>query len=129
MSQESSSTGGTTSSTSYSAESSSYSTNSNTSEYAPNSSTPSGAGHLSMWALIVAAVATALAVGAVVKGLRRAEPHPHALQGSVARRMGLFSQFADCALCTDGTSGRPSRVVELTASADDYERMPTMAVV
>ena len=84
-----------------------------------------GASSVPMWMLILAAVATAMAVGAVVKGLRRSETPPHVLKGSVARRMGLFSQFADCALCSEG--GRPQRVVEMTMSADDYEKMPPMS--
>jgi len=43
----------------------------------------------------------------------------HPLKGSVARRMQLFGNFADSALC--GTTDRPDRVVEMTMSADDYD--------
>ena len=119
---------GTDSSTSYSANSDSeYVANSSTSnEAVPSSTIPVGSKSVSLWMLVVAAVASAMAVGAVVKGLRRSDPPPHVLKGSVARRMGLFSQFADCAICSDG--GRPQRVVEMTMSADDYERMPPTSV-
>lgn len=126
-----------TSDTSYSANGdnggdSSYSANSSNQNSQNTSSNngeiPIGARSLPMWMLIAAAVATALAVGAVVKGLRRSEPPAHALKGSVARRMGLFSQFADCALCD---AARPDRTVEMTMSYDDYEKMqpPSSAMV
>jgi len=118
-------------STSYAANSGSdtYTTNSNTDNTnSNNGEIPVGATSLPMWMLIAAAVASALAVGAVVKGMRRQEPPKHALSGSVARRMNLFSQFADCALCN--SNERPSRVVEMTMSSDDYEAMPkTSAMV
>ena len=42
---------------------------------------------------------------------------PHALQGSVARRMGLFSNFANADLCS--SADRPQRVVELSQTAID----------
>jgi hypothetical protein len=60
------------------------------------------------------------------------------LSGSVARRMGLFSTFADAALCNSNGGGggggggggqqqqnimRPARVVEMTVSKEDYTTM------
>jgi len=126
-------TGGHSSSSSSSASdasSGSYTTNSNTdaqSTSSNNGEIPIGTRSLPMWMLVAAAVATALAVGAVAKGMRRSEPPPHALTGSVARRMGLFSQFAECALC-DSTQ-RPARVVEMTMSHDDYNQMPSHAAM
>jgi hypothetical protein len=72
----------------------------------------------SFWMIIAAAVAAAFATGAVVMGQRKTQREPHPLSGSVARRMGLFSQFADSALCNPAQ--RPTRVVEMTMSKEDF---------
>jgi hypothetical protein len=61
------------------------------------------------------AAATAMVAG--IFGQRRERVGNHQLKGSVARRMDLFSNFADRALC-DQT--RPEHAVEMTASKDDY---------
>jgi hypothetical protein len=55
---------------------------------------------------------------AVVLGQRRRPVDTHPLRGSVARRIGLFSNFADAALCA--SVERPERVVEMTMSHDEY---------
>lgn len=73
---------------------------------------------MSYWPLVVAAVAATTALLAVVVGQRRDHAGNHQLKGSVARRMDLFSNFADRALCD--TSTRPDRVIEMTNSTDDY---------
>lgn len=74
----------------------------------------------SFWMMVAAAVAAAFAVSAVVIGQRKKKKAAHPLSGSVARRMGLFSNFADAALCNQGTAARPERVVEMTMSKEDY---------
>lgn len=72
--------------------------------------------------LIAAAVAVAMAIAAVVLGQRNKARDPHALSGSVGRRMALFSNFADSSLCNN--AARPQRVVEMTMSGDeDYKGM------
>lgn len=71
-----------------------------------------------LWPLLVAAVAATTAMAAVIVGQRRDPEDRHQLQGSVARRMDLFSNFADRALCNN--ESRPGRVVEMTKSTDDY---------
>lgn len=72
---------------------------------------------LTVWMLIAAAIAAAMALMAVVAGQRRTNSSKHALQGSVARRMSLFSSLAGASmLCGD----RPARRVEMTMSKDDY---------
>ena len=75
---------------------------------------------MSFWLLLVALAAVVMAIIAMVMGQRKRDKPQHALTGSVARRMELFSTFADGALC--GNEARPDRVVEMTASADDYEK-------
>lgn len=65
---------------------------------------PSG---FSFWMLIAAAVSAAFAIGAIVVGQRKTAKEPHPLAGSVARRMGLFSNFANSALCS--SVERPAR--------------------
>lgn len=72
-----------------------------------------------MLMLIAAAIAAAMAIAAVVAGQRRQEKKSHALTGSVARRMNLFQNFCDSALCD--SAERPSRVIEMTMSVDDYD--------
>jgi hypothetical protein len=77
----------------------------------------------SFWMMVAAAVAAAFAAGAVVMGQRKRKKAAHPLAGSVARRMGLFSNFADAALCNregGGGQNRPARVVEMTMSKEDY---------
>jgi hypothetical protein len=69
-----------------------------------------------MWMLIAAAVATAMAIAAVITGQRRSNLKQHSLSGSVARRMSLFSTMAG----TNMGSDRPARRVETTVSHDDY---------
>ena len=61
-------------------------------------------------------MAAAVAIGAAIFGQRRERVGNHQLKGSVARRMDLFSNFADRALCDQA---RPERVVEMSAK-DDY---------
>jgi hypothetical protein len=68
---------------------------------------------------IVAGMAVATAFAAAVIGQRRQERKPHLLTGSVARRMGLFQNFCDSALCGDERNS--SRAVEMTMSMDDYD--------
>lgn len=66
-----------------------------------------------MWMLIAAAVAATLAVAAVLTGQRRWNRNPqHALTGSVARRMSLFSTLAGRA----GNADRPSRRYEMPSN-------------
>jgi hypothetical protein len=52
-------------------------------------------------------------------GQRKKPRQLHPLTGSVGRRMALFGNFADSALC--GSAERPDRVVEMTMSKDDYD--------
>ena len=91
-----------------------------------NDNIPEGAAMLnpndfSFWMMVAAAVAAAFATGAVVIGQRKRKKAAHPLSGSVARRMGLFSNFADAALCNNGGQNmRPARVVEMTMSKEDY---------
>jgi hypothetical protein len=100
------------------------SSNSASSNNANDKAIPEGAAMInpndfSFWMIVAAAVAAAFATGAVVMGQRKKHKDPHPLSGSVARRMGLFSNFADSALCNQGTE-RPARVVEMTMSKEDY---------
>jgi hypothetical protein len=74
-----------------------------------------------MWMIVIAAAAAAMAMAAVMMGMRKSEKKPHALTGSVARRMELFSNFANCALMCSDADARPARVVEMTASHDDLD--------
>lgn len=121
-----SSSGGSSSSSSGSA--SSYVNNESSGEsaatdvYEPTTSNERGFGGASRsfsWALIgVAIAAAAAAVIAAAIGSRKKKRVPHQLEGSVARRIALFSNFADSSLC--GSTERPERVVEMTASHDDY---------
>ena len=61
---------------------------------------------ITLWMLITAAVAAAVAVAAVIAGQRRSNIHKHSLSGSVARRMEIFGSLADNHnLCID----RPAR--------------------
>jgi len=69
--------------------------------------------------LVAAAAAVALAVAAVIMGTRKKPKNTHALTGSVGRRMGLFSNFADSSLCSN--TDRPARVVEMTMSENDEQ--------
>lgn len=69
--------------------------------------------------IAAAALAVALAIAAVILGQRKKPKEMHPLTGSVGRRMGLFSNFADSALCNN--TERPQRVVEMTMSGDDYK--------
>jgi hypothetical protein len=85
----------------------------------------SSSGALAFWMLLLAAAAVAFAVGAAIMGSRKKSREMHPLQGSVARRMTLFGQFANsAALCTPNTDGlcgssRPDRVVEMTMPNED----------
>jgi hypothetical protein len=67
--------------------------------------------------LMLAAVAAAAAIAGVILGTRRRAKDMHPLSGSVGRRMGLFSNFANATLCNNAS--RPDRVVEMTMSKDD----------
>jgi hypothetical protein len=82
--------------------------------------TQTGSTNLKLWMFFVAAAAAVTAFAAVVAGQRRQQKKPHLLTGSVARRMGLFQTFCDSALC-NSEDARPSRVVEMTMSMDDYD--------
>jgi hypothetical protein len=82
-------------------------------------SIPSGLSRFQWFMLVAAAAAVAMALFAIVAGQRRQEKQPHVLTGAVARRMALFSNFCDSTLC-DSSVGRPSRMVEMTLSMDDY---------
>ena len=67
---------------------------------------------MSYWPLAVAALAATTALVAGILGQRREKVGNHQLRGSVARRMDLFSNFADRALSD-------AKGVEMT-SKDDY---------
>ena len=68
---------------------------------------------VTFWMLIAAAVAATLAVAAVLRGQRRSTPDAkHALSGSVARRMSLFSTLAG----RGGNADRPLRRYELPSN-------------
>ena len=54
---------------------------------------------VSYWPLVVAAMAATTAVIAGLIGQRREKAGNHQLRGSVARRMDMFSAFANNALC------------------------------
>lgn len=69
------------------------------------------------WYVVAAVVAALVAGVAVGMGQRRKKKDPHPLHGAVKRRMGLFSSFADSALC--GSCRENPRVVEMTMSKDD----------
>ncbi|GAX12871.1 hypothetical protein FisN_15Hu359 [Fistulifera solaris] len=75
------------------------------------------ADNFSLWMLLAAGAAAVVAFATVMLGLRTPPTKAHPLSGSVARRMELFGNFADAALCS---TDRPDRVVEMTASTDDY---------
>jgi hypothetical protein len=82
-----------------------------------NGATAASSRSLSLW-MIVAGVAAGTALAAAALGSRKQPKETHMLEGSVKRRMGLFSTFADSAC---GTATRPERVVELTDSrGGDY---------
>jgi hypothetical protein len=74
--------------------------------------------NMSFWLLLVALAAVGTAIIAMVAGQRKNQKPSHPLTGSVSRRMELFNTFAENALC--GDKARPERVVEMTASHDDY---------
>merc|ERR1712232_150008 len=75
-------------------------------------------------ALLCAGVAAAGAIMAVILGQRKGESNkPHPLQGSLGRRMMLFSGLANKNILS--TSNRPERVVEIADNDDsnvDYVR-------
>jgi len=82
--------------------------------------------------LIAAAAAVALAVAAIAVGNRKRAPEKHALSGSVSRRMGMFSNFADSSLLCSDANVRPQRVVEMTMSGDEdlpYNQAATTGMV
>lgn len=83
-----------------------------------------GSSNLKLWMFIVAAAAAVTAFAAVVAGQRRQQKKAHMLTGSVARRMGLFQNFCDSTLLCNSDDARPSRVVEMTMSVDDYDAVP-----
>ena len=56
---------------------------------------------------------------AVLLGQRKKPTDTHPLRGSVLRRMGLFSNFADSTLCSSVERTNP-RMVEMTMSKEDY---------
>jgi len=96
-----------------------YSTNNDgASNTSPDSTSGGGAAKIAWWMIIVAAVATLFAIGAIIMGQRKKRTDAHPLHGSVARRMNLFSEFADATLCA--SNKRPARVVEMTMSKDDH---------
>jgi hypothetical protein len=97
----------------------SESTNAYVSDSTNGVMTQTGSSRMKLWMFIVAAAAAATAFAAAIIGQRRQERKPHMLTGSVARRMGLFQNFCDSTLCHD--ESRPSRVVEMTMSMDDYD--------
>jgi hypothetical protein len=110
---------GTSATTSYSSQYSTVVSNGNSASSSSSSSTSnsgtntSGSGTsassiLAPVMLVAAAAAAVAALAAVVLGQRQTEPVSHPLRGSVGRRMGLFSAFADSAI------GRPNRVVEMS---------------
>jgi hypothetical protein len=66
--------------------------------------------------LVVAGCAATAALAAAAVGSRKEAKEAHMLEGSVKRRITLFSAFADSALC--GSASRPDRVVEMTTSGD-----------
>jgi hypothetical protein len=68
---------------------------------------------MSSWPLAVAALAATTAIVAGVLGQRRENVGKHQLRGSVARRMDLFSNFADRALSD-------AKDVEMVSSKDEY---------
>jgi hypothetical protein len=59
---------------------------------------------VSYWPLVLAAMAATTAMVAGILGQRREKAGNHHLRGSVARRMDLFSNFADQALPGDNGS-------------------------
>jgi len=71
-------------------------------------------------ALLCAGVAAAGAILAVALGQRKGESNkPHPLQGSLGRRMMLFSGLANKNILSSSTSNRPERVVEIADNNDD----------
>ena len=89
--------------------------------------TQNGSRQLSIWIIVVAAAAMAMALVAAVIGQRRSVRKPHILTGSVARRMGLFQTFCDSALCADERNS--SRAVEMTMSMDDYDAITDHGII
>jgi len=86
------------------------------SEEATVSSMDAKAGYV---ALLCAGVAAAGAILAVALGQRKGESNkPHPLQGSLGRRMMLFSGLANKNILSS-TSNRPERVVEIADNNDD----------
>ncbi|GKY98137.1 hypothetical protein MPSEU_000771500 [Mayamaea pseudoterrestris] len=84
-----------------------------------NSTTQGFFGSRFSWLMLVAAaLAAAMAMAAIYVGQGKGTKSSHALQGSVGRRMGLFSNFANKSALSGGTE-RPQRVVEMTMSGDD----------
>lgn len=71
----------------------------------------------SIWMLLAAGAAAVVATATILFGQRTRPTKAHPLAGSVARRMELFGNFANSALCAND---RPDRVVEMAASTDDY---------
>jgi hypothetical protein len=67
---------------------------------------------VSYWPLVMAAMAATTAMVAGIIGQRREKVGNHHLRGSVARRMDLFSNFADQAL----TGEKGSSTVEMSSS-------------
>ena len=112
--------GSSTSTTSESAVEGSSSSESELSD-GSNGATQSGSSKMKLWMYLVAAAAAVTAFVAAVIGQRRQTKKPHMLTGSVARRMGLFQTFCDSTLLCDGSDARPSRVIEMTMSKDDYD--------
>jgi hypothetical protein len=108
-----------TTSSSTSADTTTYASQESVSQKDPTGSSLMDPSHTSFWWLILAAVAAMFAIGAVVMGQRQQRANDHILTGSVARRMGLFSTFADSALC----ARTEPRTVEMTTTtnADDYQ--------
>ena len=97
-----------------SAETSSTTYNSNVSQ---ESTTPNSSKRIAWWILACAAVATVI-VGAAVWGRRKVRDR-HLLEGSVKRRMNLFSKFADNALCDAVGCGD---AVEMTSDEKDDQK-------
>jgi hypothetical protein len=64
-----------------------------------------------------------VAIGAAIWGRKKMRER-HILDGSVKRRMGLFSRWADAALC-GAAAGGTDHAVEMTAATEEkkYERM------
>lgn len=78
---------------------------------------------MSWWWALAAALASVV-IGAAIWGRKKMRER-HILDGSVKRRMGLFSRWADTALCGAAGAGAAASAVEMTNSTEDktYERM------